>query len=253
MAGTGISVTTYAEVVRCILLRPRDRAFVVACCNVHSVMTARRHPDLARALGRADIATPDGMPLVWALRSIHQQALKTRVYGPDLMLAVMTEGRPQQARHFLLGSTEATLKRLRAGLEEKANGVCICGSHSPPFAEVEQMDVSALGALIQEASPDVVWFGLGMPKQELLMDRLRDFLPGMALVGVGAAFDFHAGTISQAPAWMQSRGLEWAYRLSKEPRRLAGRYVWNNPAFLGRFLIQYATSTLKRGALRRDP
>jgi N-acetylglucosaminyldiphosphoundecaprenol N-acetyl-beta-D-mannosaminyltransferase len=155
------------------------------------------------------------------------------------MLEVMKTGLASGLRHFLLGSTERTLNLLQAGLGEKLPGVRLCGAHSPPFAPVDAMNIESIVTLIKEATPDVVWLGLGMPKQELLMERLRSFLPGVALVGVGAAFDFHAGTIAQAPAWMQSRGLEWAFRFSQEPRRLAGRYLWNNPAFLGRFLLEY--------------
>lgn len=232
IAGTPVSSTTYADVVRAILTRSPEEALVVACCNVHSVMSARRNPDLANSLAGAQIATPDGMPLVWALNVLYGQKLADRVYGPDLMLAVMSDGRSTSLAHFLLGGTEATLTKLTHGLASKLDGVIIAGTFSPPFASLDEMDIPAMVAAIARSGAEVIWLGLGMPKQELLMHRIRGQLPGRALVGVGAAFDFHAGNVPQAPEWMQRRGLEWAYRLSHEPRRLFGRYFWNNPAFL---------------------
>ena len=244
--GTPISSTRYSEVVRCIIERSPSEALVVVCCNVHSVMSARSDPAVLSALSTAQIATPDGMPLVWALRSLYGVALEDRVYGPDLMLETMDRGRAVGLRHYLFGATEDTLGRLTKVLRERLEGLVICGKTAPPFVPVDQLDVDEIARQVKASRADVLWLGLGMPKQELLMKRLSPLLPGLALVGVGAAFDFHAGTVRQAPRWMQARGLEWLFRLSREPRRLAGRYLLNNPAFVCLFAVEYVRTRWAR-------
>lgn len=246
---TGISVTSYEEVYQAILTRPTDTALSIACCNVHSVMTAWRDPELRRALEAAQIATPDGMPLVWALRAVHREAIEDRVYGPDLMLHVLRRGRDPGLRHFLFGSTDDTLNSLRSNIERKVPGAFICGSESPPFRSLSDREVEQAAARILATRPDVVWLGLGMPKQELLMHRLGPLLDGVALAGVGAAFDFIAGHVPQAPVWLQNMGGEWAFRLLQEPRRLYRRYIFNNPAYL--VWLAYAWGRRKAGMARR--
>ena len=230
-----MSATSYDEVIASIERRPRSgRAFIVAVCNVHSVMSARRDATLRSALELADIATPDGVPLVWALRwtcAPHQ----TRVYGPELMRRAITG---TDWRHYLYGSTPETLAALEERIADIAPRAQIVGRYSPPFGPLSPEAEEAAAADIMACRPDVVWVGLGMPKQELWMVRNRDLLPGVALVGVGAAFDFIAGTKKQAPAWMQRAGLEWLHRLLHEPRRLWRRYLWNNPAFLALLVRQ---------------
>lgn len=242
VVGTAISATSYREVLELLQTGRADRATVVAVCNVHSVMSARRDPALRSALAMADVATPDGMPLVWALRWLYGLD-QQRVYGPELMRrALLEEG--ADLRHFLYGSSEATLERLRAAISSEAPKARIVGSLSPPFRTLTDAELADHARVIRQSGAGVVWVGLGMPKQELWMHRIADRMPGVALVGVGAAFDFLAGTIRQAPQWTQRAGLEWLFRLTQEPRRLWRRYVWNNPAFLGLLATQLARAKL---------
>lgn len=230
--GTPISLTSYDEMLSVLDRPPEDRALKVAVCTVHSVMTARQDPRLAAALRDADVATPDGMPLVWALRaSGHRE--QQRVYGPDLMAAAFPYGISRGWSHYLYGATEDTLARLVGALGERAPGARIVGTHAPPFRPLTREEEDAVIEDIRSSGADIVWVGLGMPKQELWMAQVAHRLPGVAVVGVGAAFDLLSGTVRQAPSWMQRIGLEWLFRLSQEPRRLWRRYLWNNPAYLG--------------------
>lgn len=226
-----ISRTGYAQVLDAIDRRPRDRATVVAVCNVHSIMTARRDGQVAQALGQADIATPDGMPLVWMLRRT-AGADQTRVYGPDLMRLALAEGVERGWRHYFLGATDETIGRLTDAVNMLAPGVEVVGSWAPPFRPLTDDEEAEIHADIRACAPDVVWVGMGMPKQELWMHRAAPHLSGIALVGVGAAFDFLAGTVKEAPDWVQRAGFEWLYRLAREPRRLWRRYLLNNPLFM---------------------
>jgi N-acetylglucosaminyldiphosphoundecaprenol N-acetyl-beta-D-mannosaminyltransferase len=231
VVGTPISLTSYAEVLALIEHRPRDRALVAAFCNVHSVMTARRDPQVAQALRAADLATPDGVPIVWALRSLGHRE-QQRVYGPDLMELALPHGVELGWRHYLYGSTPETLERLRDAAERLAPGVQIVGSHAPPFRPETPEERAAVLDDIRASGADVVWIGLGMPKQERWAHEVREELPGVALMAVGAAFDLLSGTVKQAPDWIQRAGLEWLYRLVQEPRRLWRRYLYNNPVFV---------------------
>jgi N-acetylglucosaminyldiphosphoundecaprenol N-acetyl-beta-D-mannosaminyltransferase len=231
VVGLPISRTSYDEVFEAIDNRPDDSSLKIAVCNVHSVMTSRRDPSVAEAINGTHIATPDGVPLVWTLRYTAQPN-QERVYGPNLMrLALVgTEGRVW--KHYLYGSTTETLDLLQCSIAEFAPAARIVGTYAPPFHAQSAQDDAADAARILSSGADIVWVGLGMPKQELWMHRIADQLPGVALVGVGAAFDFLAGTVDEAPEWMMRIGLEWLFRLSQEPRRLWRRYLWNNPAFV---------------------
>lgn len=229
---TPVSVTCYREVFQAVLERPPERALTIACANVHSVMSAARSETLSEALRSADIVTPDGMPLVWALGLIHDEPIRERVYGPDLMLHVLDWGCAHELRHYFFGSTEATLESMSRKLQSRFPGAQLVGFESPPFRPLSEAELIATAERIRSTRADVVWLGLGMPKQELLMKRIAPLLPGIAIAGVGAAFDFAAGTVRQAPKWLQDRGAEWAFRLVQEPRRLYKRYLFNNPAYL---------------------
>jgi N-acetylglucosaminyldiphosphoundecaprenol N-acetyl-beta-D-mannosaminyltransferase len=228
--GTPIDATSYDHVLATLARHLGTDARSFAFCNVHSVMTARRDPAVRRALAEADIRTPDGMPLVWVLRrrGLPEQS---RVYGPDLMELALRHGVGLGWRHFLLGAAPETLDRLADRARALAPGVCIVGTHSPPFRPMTAQEEAEVVAAIQASGANLVWIGLGMPKQELWMARARAQLPGVHLLAVGAAFDLISGTVPQAPDWMQDHGLEWAYRLWREPRRLWRRYLYNNPAF----------------------
>lgn len=244
VVGIPISVTSYDDVIATLTNRPADKATVVAVCNVHSVMSARRNPALREAIGAAEIATPDGVPIVWGLRATVRKE-QQRVYGPDLMRKAFVDD--VGWKHYLYGSTPETLGQLQAKLEEIAPAAEIVGSFSPPFRDMTPAESDEAMEAIRTSGADVVWVGLGMPKQELWMHEIRPELPGVALLGVGAAFDFLAGTKKQAPAWMQKAGLEWLFRLIQEPRRLWRRYIWNNPAYAVLLTLQVLRHKLRRG------
>jgi N-acetylglucosaminyldiphosphoundecaprenol N-acetyl-beta-D-mannosaminyltransferase len=245
VVGTPISLTSYDEILELFDQRGDDCAIVVAVCNVHSVMSARRNPDLARALNSAHIATPDGVPIVWTLRRTANPG-QQRVYGPDLMRMALSQSDGRDWRHYLYGSTPQTLATLEASIADFAPDATIVGRYSPPFRPSTPEEDAADAARILASGANIVWVGLGMPKQELWMHRVAGQLPGTVVLGVGAAFDFLAGITRQAPPWMQRAGLEWVFRLSQEPRRLWRRYIWNNPAFAILALRQILADSLRR-------
>jgi len=182
-------------------------------------------------LAGADVNTSDGVPLVWAIRWTARPE-QQRVYGPELMRRSIAQTVDRGWRHYFYGSTPETLAALEQAVASSDPDAVIAGSYSPPFRELTSDETEAIVADIMASGTDVVWVGLGMPKQELWMQQVRPLLPGVALVGVGAAFDFIAGTKKEAPAWIQRSGLEWLFRLTQEPRRLWRRYIFNNPWFV---------------------
>lgn len=245
VVGVPISATSYVEVLDALSSRPTDQATVVTVCNVHSVMSARRNDDLFHAISEAEIATPDGVPIVWGLRRLFRSD-QERVYGPELMRLAFTENKRLGWKHYLYGSTPETLARLQDALRTIAPEAEIAGAFSPPFRDMSAEESAQAITAIRSSGADVVWVGLGMPKQELWMHSVKADLPGVALLGVGAAFDFLAGTVKQAPAWMQKYGLEWLFRLIQEPRRLWRRYIWNNPAYAFLLIVQVLRHKLRR-------
>ncbi len=231
IVGSQISMTSYAEVLDLVADRPADRSLTFFFCNVHSVMTAREDATLAAAIARVDVATPDGMPLVWALRKTANPD-QERVYGPDLMELALPHGVELGWKHYLFGATDETLDLLVEAAETLAPGVQIVGRNAPPFRPLTDDEQQAVLDDVRASGADILWVGLGMPKQELWVDRIREELPGVAIMAVGAAFDLLSGNVPQAPDWIQERGLEWAYRLKQEPKRLWKRYAKTNPAFV---------------------
>lgn len=225
----------------------RARAYVCVT-GVHGVIECQRDATLRAVHNAAYLVTPDGMPLVWALKLAgHRRS--DRVYGPDLMLAVFEAGRAQGLRHFLYGSSQATLDRLRSRLLERFPGAEIVGTLSPPFRALEEREEDEIALAINATGADIVWVGLSTPKQELWMARMRDRLTPPVLIGVGAAFDFHAGVKRQAPRFVQRSGFEWLYRLASEPRRLGARYAVAVPSFL--WLAAVQATGLRRFPLDR--
>lgn len=207
----------------------------VCVTGVHGVMESQRDPKLKEIHNNAGLTTPDGMPLVWAGRRAGAASM-SRVYGPDLMLSVLERGVTRGWSSFFYGGAVDTPDLLVDRLRLRFPALQVAGTMSPPFRPLtEQEDAEAI-ARINAASPDIVWVGLSTPKQERWMASHRATLEATVLVGVGAAFDFHAGLVRQAPPWMQQRGLEWLYRLRREPRRLWRRYLRNNPEFLARIV-----------------
>lgn len=205
--------------------------------GVHGVIESHRDPDLREIHNRAGMVTPDGMPMVWLGKAEGQRHM-TRVYGPDLMLRALDEGRRLGHKHYLYGGAEGVPELLDLKLCERFEGLQIVGTHSPPFRPLTPEEDSAIISEINESGADVVWVGLSTPKQERWMAAHVGKVEAPVMIGVGAAFDFHAGLKSQAPGWMQKSGLEWLFRMITEPRRLGPRYLVNNPLFLWLLLLQ---------------
>lgn len=203
----------------------------VHLCNAYTLSLAHRDTSLRRALNRGDLNLADGMPLIWAGRRRGFAEMTGRVYGPHLMEAVIDRGRSSGLRHFLYGSTPAVVERLATSLEADHPGVQIVGAESPPFRPLRPHESEALVGRVRASEAQIVWVALGTPKQDRF---LYDFAArlGTTAVAVGAAFDFLSGTKPQAPRVLQDHGMEWAYRLVREPRRLWRRYLLGNLIFL---------------------
>ena len=233
-----ISTTSYEEVVDLCGRWAAERkssaqaqGHYICVTSVHGIMLAKKDPEVAHYLNEADIATPDGMPVVWALRSFGYRN-QQRVYGPTLMLEICRGAAATGHRVFLYGARDETLLVLKRKLTERFPGLQIAGMYSPPFRDLTQHEEKNVQQRIRESDADIVFVGISTPKQERWMYEHRNSLPGVTLIGVGAAFDFHAGRFRQAPAWMQRNGLEWLFRLITEPRRLWRRYLLTTPLFL---------------------
>lgn len=211
-------------------IKHSDRRYVCVC-TVHTVMQCRRSERLREVVNRAGLVTPDGMPLVWLTRWAGHRSV-SRVYGPDLMLAEIQASQTRGHRHFLYGGRPGVADHLEEVLRRRFPGVEIVGTSTPPFAPVEELCNASIADQINAARADVVWVGISTPKQELWMSCMRPLLEAPVLIGVGAAFDFHSGTVRQAPQWMQQSGLEWFFRLAHEPRRLWRRYLIDNSWFI---------------------
>lgn len=241
LLGVEMAVLDYAEALERIdsLIEAGSRGYVCHAA-VNTLMNARRDPQARAALRDATLVVPDGMPVVWALRSLGEP-ITDRVYGPDLMLMQCERSARTGARHFLYGgAAEPVTAGLEAALRKRFPGIDIAGRRTPPFSDLTPAEAEAAEAAIEESGADIVWVGLGSPRQEKWMAQMRGRLAASVLIGVGAAFDFHAGVVPQAPDWMQRRGLEWLYRLGREPQRLAARYTRDNPAFLALWARQWA-------------
>jgi len=206
-----------------------QRAYV-CFCTVNTVMECRRSEQLRGVLNRAGLVTPDGMPLVWLSRRRHPEV--SRVYGPDFMLAEFERSVTAGHRHFLYGGTGGVTARLASLMRARFPGLQIVGTLEPPFAQLDDLCTEEAAGQINASGADVVWVGIGSPKQERWMAAMRPLLTAPVLLGVGAAFDFHSGTVRQAPRFVRGAGLEWLFRLATQPRRLWRRYLVDNPWFV---------------------
>lgn len=226
----------------------------IVAANVHVVMMGYWHRAYQEILNNADLVTPDGMPLVWAMRLLGIKK-QTRVYGPDLMLAWCDRAAKLGIPIYLYGNKQITLEKLQSRLQQKFPQLIIAGTHSPPFRPLTAAEEAEDIKRIHASGAKVVLVSLGCPKQEEWMARQQGKLQAV-MIGVGAAFSFHSGEISQAPRWVMKFGFEWLYRLSKEPKRLWRRYFINNPLFLILFSIQltqtWLNSTLLNGRKKPD-
>lgn len=243
--GVGVSATSYelvaAHIQEWLSARQNGtagaRARYVCVTSVHGIMTAQADAGFRRILNQADLVTPDGMPIVWALQSLGWKR-QERVYGPTLMLELCGRAAADGARVYLYGSRKDVLPALEKRLRERFPGILIVGRYSPPFRPLTQTEDREISQVIRAASPDLIFIGISTPKQEHWMWSHRDAFPGAVMVGVGAAFDFHAGRIRQAPRWMQKHGLEWLFRLMSEPGRLWRRYLLETPRFIPYWALQ---------------
>lgn len=215
----------------------RREGHYVCVTGVHGVVESYRNETVRKVHNAAGLVAPDGMPLVWLSR-MNGHGWVSRVYGPDLMLAVCKNSIERGYRHFLYGGAPGVARRLAGRLTAQFRGLKIVGLYSPPFRALSPSEDRKISEAIKCTRPDVVWVGISTPKQELWMARHVKQLSPAVLIGVGAAFDFHAGLKQQAPRWMMRSGLEWLFRLSCEPLRLGPRYLKNNPLFLWLITLQ---------------
>jgi N-acetylglucosaminyldiphosphoundecaprenol N-acetyl-beta-D-mannosaminyltransferase len=240
LLGVPFALTDYAEAmdVMDVMIERREPGYVCAAA-VHVLMVSRHDPKTRAALRGASLVLPDGRPLVWALNLLGAR-LADRVYGPELTTRYCARSAERGHRVWLYGgATPAALAELERALATRFPGIRIAGGESPPHRPLTEDEERALAERINADAPDVVWVGIGAPKQEQWMARMRPRIEAPVLAGVGAAFDFIAGRKRQAPAWMQRAGLEWLFRLSQDPRRLGPRYLRYNPAFMAAFARQY--------------
>lgn len=202
----------------------------VCICNAHSVVTAGQDPAFGQVIAQADMATPDGAPVAWMLRRLGFKS-QQRINGPDLMWKYCAQAAQRGESIYLYGGTPETLVTLQARLAREFSGLQVVGAFSPPFRTLTAAEDAAAVERINASGAGTVWVSLGCPKQELWMAAHRGRVHAV-MVGVGAAFDYHAGTIQRAPLWIQNAGLEWLHRLVSEPRRLWKRYLVTNTLFV---------------------
>ncbi|HYG36748.1 MAG TPA: WecB/TagA/CpsF family glycosyltransferase [Clostridia bacterium] len=236
--GVGVSAINLDSAVAAVVqaLEQNSKGYVCVT-GVHGVSEAQEDPAFRRILNQAFLNTPDGMPMVWMGR-LQGFADMDRVYGPDLMLRVCEISPARGITHFFYGGAPGVAEELKRRLEQRFPGLRIVGTYTPPFRPLTQAEEEELIRRVGELKPDIMWVGLSTPKQEKFMAHYWQKLDATLFFGVGAAFDFHAGRVRQAPRWMQRSGLEWFFRLICEPRRLWKRYLKNNPLFVFRAFCQ---------------
>ena len=232
VSGVRINAIRVADVVSTVdeWIAAGRRDFIVLT-GAHGVVEMQRDEELRRINNRAGLTTPDGMPVVWIGRLKGHAGIE-KVYAPDIMHAAFDHGVAKRHRHFLYGGDEGVANALRGTLEERYPGIRVVGTHCPPFRPLAADEEQQIADEINAADPDVVWVGIGCPKQERWMNRFRPLLNAPVLIGVGAGFDFLAGRKPLAPRWIQRSGFEWLYRMMSEPKRLWPRYSRVVPLFI---------------------
>ncbi|MGJ8676093.1 MAG: WecB/TagA/CpsF family glycosyltransferase [Akkermansiaceae bacterium] len=240
--GLPVAVTDYNGAIKWIKAAAKklDRAYAVEAANTHVAALSRHDPEFAEAMTKFDLICPDGMPLIWAMNKklSHENRLTDRVYGPTLMLKTIeqTQG-DDDLKHFFFGGKQSTLDSLNQRFSKEFPKTNITGSYSPPFGQWPDSEFKKICKLIRASGANLVWIGLGCPKQEKWLAKHKDQLPPAVYFGIGAAFAFHAGEVKQAPSKFQELGLEWLYRLVMEPRRLFKRYFTYNSLFIWYFTV----------------
>ena len=237
-----ISITNYEEASSIIVEQGKlHHSFGVSALAVHGLMESVKDPSLGRLVNQIDMVVPDGQPVRWALNSFHGAGLKDRVYGPNLTLHVLEKANREGLNVYLYGSTEDTLKKFQSHINQEYPKVNICGVHVDRFREATLEEDMADIQKINDAGAHIVLVGRGCPRQEKWVANHLGKV-NAAMMAVGAAFDFHAGTVKQAPSWMQKNGLEWLFRLIQEPQRLWKRYLFTNSHFVLLFMKQKLSS-----------
>jgi N-acetylglucosaminyldiphosphoundecaprenol N-acetyl-beta-D-mannosaminyltransferase len=228
--GIPICATTLETATEALILWSSDnQGRYVGVREVPSLMAMRATPRLISVAKGAAMNVPDGMPLVWLGRALGLKIERT--YGPDLMEKVLLEAPKNGLKHFLYGGKEGVADKVAALFRERVKGIQIVGTYCPPFRSQTEAEMDEIAGIIKTSGADVVWVGMSSPKQDEWMAKMVHRVP-VTMVGVGAAFDFHAGTVRQAPKWLRNNGLEWLFRLIKEPRRLWYRYLVLAPQFV---------------------
>jgi exopolysaccharide biosynthesis WecB/TagA/CpsF family protein len=236
--GVMVDVVDYESAVAQIVDAAKARrSFAATALAVHGVMTGALDPEHRFRLNQFDLVVPDGQPVRWALNLLHSTHLRDRVYGPTLMLALCERSASDGIPIYLYGSNESVLTNLTKRLQERFPALKIAGSQPSKFRRITAEEKREIVDQIRSSAAQLVFAGLGCPRQEVWAYEFRDAL-SMPVVAVGAAFDFHAGTLPQAPQQLQDAGLEWAYRLAQEPRRLWRRYAFLNPLYMAMVTAQ---------------
>ena len=238
--GVGISAMNRRDAL-CLadsIVRSNGRGYICAT-DVHTVIEARADSSLRDILNRSFLTTPDGMPLVWIGKLLGYKRIQ-RVYGPDFMLDLCHFGLARGYRHFLFGGKPGVVEQLSAKLQARFPGLQIVGALTPPFRPMTNSEETTFAEVVTKARPDILWVGLGSPKQERFMADHCGKLDAKLMAGVGAAFDFHSGAVKEAPAWIKNSGLQWTHRLAQEPHRLGKRYLKCIPRFLWEISLQFA-------------
>ncbi len=236
--GVLVDATTYDQAAEAVLAAAREsRPFALTALAVHGVMTGVQDKAHAARLNSFDLVTPDGQPVRWALNSLYGAALSDRVYGPTLTLRVLAGAAAEGLPVYLYGSTDEVLDRLVSRLQETFPALKVAGREPSKFRAAHPGEDVEIAERIKASGARIVLVGLGCPRQEVFAHAMRPLLP-MPILAVGAAFDYHAGSLRRPPAWMQRHGLEWLWRLGLEPGRLWKRYLLLNPAYLARLGAQ---------------
>jgi len=254
LLGVRVEAVQIADVIRRMEKWIDERASprFIAVANTHVLVEARQNASFKEVLNSADLCVPDGMPLIWYGR-FRGYSLARRVYGPELMMAFCRDTVPKSVRHYFYGGAPEGSEELVRRLKESCPGIQIAGCDAPPFRDVTPEEDDQAIERINSAGPDVVWVGLGCPKQERWMWSHRGRLSAPVMVGVGQAFDLLAGRKKSAPRWMREHGLEWIFRFLQEPRRLWRRYLVYNTKFMGALFLEILQRSFTREKARANP